>query len=180
MFTAAKIPRIVYRDPWATTLEDAQLLASDRRLTLRLVGFLDLPPSSTRFRDRIEHHSLQDFLNLQRLIGETEINLVPLRNNVFTNCKSELKYFEAAAVGTCTLASPTFAFKEVIRNGVNGWIANGHEWAEPIAEVTSDWAVYVDVAERAAAHARATYALAAMADAVEASLLDLRQFRRVM
>jgi len=35
-----------------------------------------------------------------------EIVIAPLQENVFTNCKSELKYFEAAIVGTIPSYSP--------------------------------------------------------------------------
>ncbi|HEX3881228.1 MAG TPA: glycosyltransferase [Stellaceae bacterium] len=150
----------------------AELLASDERLILRLVGFLDLPPSLARYPDRVERFALQDFINLQRLIGETELNLVPLRNNAFTNCKSELKYFEAAVVGTVTIASPTFVFKDVIKDGVNGWIANSHEWVERISAVVADWANYAVVADRAA-RARQVYAPAAMMDVVRMALFGL-------
>lgn len=148
----------------------AQLLGADPRLVLRLVGFLDLPPVLARFADRVERFPLQDFLNLQRLIGETELNLVPLRNNAFTNCKSELKYFEAAIVGTCTIASPTFVFGKVIQEGTNGWIATSHEWGEKIAAAVSDWDRYAEVANAAAAHARQAYAPAAIAGTIETAL----------
>jgi glycosyltransferase involved in cell wall biosynthesis len=147
----------------------SELFAKDNRFILRLVGFLDLPPSLAPYQSRVERYPLQDFLNLQRLMGETELNLVPLRNNTFTNCKSELKYFEAAAVGTATIASPTPVFNNVIENGVNGWIANSHEWAERITEVVTDWGSYAEVAERAA-QARATYAPEAMTDVIRAVL----------
>ena len=61
----------------------------------------------------------------QRLIAEVEINISPLKENQFTNCKSELKFFEAAACGTLTLASPTYAFKKSIVHGVTGFLEIG-------------------------------------------------------
>ena len=78
-------------------------------------------------------HALQDFLNLQRLIANVEINLVPLQNNVFTNCKSELKYFEAGIVGTVSIASPIFSYKKVIADKENGYLSNSYEWCEKLA-----------------------------------------------
>jgi hypothetical protein len=35
------------------------------------------------YRSRIEFISFQDFINLQTLIGSTEINIVPLQDNAF-------------------------------------------------------------------------------------------------
>ena len=84
----------------------AQLLTRRENVRLLIVGYLSLPAELQKFRDRIEIYPLHDFVNLQRVISLVEINIVPLVDNVFTKCKSELKYFEAAAVGTLTVASP--------------------------------------------------------------------------
>ena len=97
-------------------------------LWLRVVGYLDDVPALARHRGRIEVLPMQDFVNLQREIGAVEVNLVPLQDNDFTNCKSELKWFEAAAVGTLTVATPTFAYRGAIRHGETGWLAAAHEW----------------------------------------------------
>ena len=52
---------------------------------LRIVGFLEPKPPLSLHKERIEMFPLQDFLNLQRLIGEVEVNVAPLQNNLFTN-----------------------------------------------------------------------------------------------
>ncbi len=106
----------------------AKLLDTDPRIVIRVVGFLATKGPMSRHADRIQIHPLQDFLNLQRLIGEVEVNIAPVQNNIFSNCKSELKFFEAASVGTLTIASPTFAFRNSIRDGENGLLASAHEW----------------------------------------------------
>lgn len=149
----------------------ARLLNEDNRLVLRVVGMLDLPPALADRADRIERMPLQNFVDLQRFIGETELNIVPLRNNVFTNCKSELKYFEAAAVATATLASPTFTFSTAIDNGINGWIARSYEWYEQIRVIIDDWPRYTEIAERAVAHVRTTYSPSAMTGPLRAALM---------
>ena len=57
-----------------------------------------------------------------------DFNLVPLLANEFTDCKSELKFVDAALVGTLTIASPAFAYAEVIRHGENGCLAEHDQW----------------------------------------------------
>jgi glycosyltransferase involved in cell wall biosynthesis len=114
----------------------ARLMDEDERLTLRVVGFLDgLGPELQRHCARIETVPLQDFLNLQRQIGQVEINLVPLQDNIFTNCKSELKWFEAAAVGAVTVAAPTYTYRYAIEHGRNGWLAPAYAWEDVLREV---------------------------------------------
>ncbi|MBV8399493.1 MAG: glycosyltransferase [Acetobacteraceae bacterium] len=112
----------------------ARLMDQDVTLRLRVVGFLDIPPELEHQSHRIESLPLQDFLNLQREIGAVEINLVPLQQNPFTHSKSELKWFEAAVVGTLTVASPTHAYCRVIEHGRNGWLAESHRWEATLRE----------------------------------------------
>src|SRR5262245_42766732 len=108
--------------------ELSKLMDEDSRIKLRAVGFLNLGDRLARHDSRIEFHPLQDPWNLQRLIGEVEINIAPLQQNVFTNCKSELKFFEAAITGTITVATPTYTFSRVIADGGTGFLAEAHEW----------------------------------------------------
>ena len=71
-------------------------------------------------------------MNLQRLLGTVEFNLMPLQSNAFTDCKSELKYFEAASVGTLSIASPSFTYRRAIQDGKNGYLSKAHEWTASI------------------------------------------------
>jgi hypothetical protein len=132
------------------------LLAENDRLHVRVVGFLDLK-GRIEEQDRIERHPLCDFLNLQRLIGSTEINPVPLQDNIFTQCKSELKYFEAGIVGT--VASPSYTLRSAIQDGVNGHLAN--EWESKLRlaleHLEGSGARYAEMAERVAAHSLECY-----------------------
>ncbi|MDB5318287.1 MAG: hypothetical protein JWO24_4131 [Rhodospirillales bacterium] len=112
----------------------AALLAEDPRVVVRLAGMLDPHPALERWHHRVEVHPFTDFLSLQRLVGSTEISLTPLQDNVFTNSKSELKYFEAAAVATLTIASPTFTFRQAIAEGRTGLLANELEWGDKIRQ----------------------------------------------
>lgn len=106
----------------------AQLLRQDDDLRLVIVGFLQPGPSLEQYADRIDRYPLQDYLNLQQLIAQTEINIAPLIDNTFTNCKSELKFFEAAIAGTISIATPIFTFRNSIVDGKTGFLARSHEW----------------------------------------------------
>jgi glycosyltransferase involved in cell wall biosynthesis len=148
-----------------------ELLRSDPRVVLRLVGFLDPGSAFAEFSDRIERFPLQDFLNLQRLIAGVEFNVVPLQQNDFTNSKSELKYFEAAIVGTVTLASPTFAFRNAIRDGENGYLVPSFDWLGALRTAIETAETYPAMAQRAYTDARARYSPKAMARLIRDALL---------
>jgi glycosyltransferase involved in cell wall biosynthesis len=135
----------------------ATLLAEDPRLSIVVVGYMDEAPQLQTFGDRVKREPFHDFINLQRLIGTVEFNLMPLQNNTFTNCKSELKYFEAAAVGTQSIASPTYTYERAIRHGVNGYLARAHEWYGVIKAALDRLDAYTAMAVRAHDDALAKY-----------------------
>ncbi len=154
-----------------------KLLEEDARIVIRMVGFLKPQGPLLRHLDRIEVYPLQDFLNLQRLVAQVEINIAPLQNNAFTNCKSELKYFEAAIVGTLTLASPSFTFRDVIRDGENGMLANSQEWYPKLCsavQVVLDVPQYAAMAESAFREVQERYNWSRYADVIASAVFGQR------
>ena len=127
-----------------------------RSAAARSSGFLDVGPALRGFSDRIEILPLTDFLTLETLIGSTDLNIVPLQTNVFSNSKSELKYFEAAIVETPTLATPTYSFRLAIEDGVNGYLVDSYDWEDRLEQAVCG---ELDLARRCRARARAHTAL---------------------
>lgn len=140
----------------APALEEA--LAEDPRLAVVVVGYIEATPGLKRFGKRVVRLPFHDWLNLQRLVGSVEFNLMPLQHNVFTYCKSELKYFEAAAVGTLSIASPTYTYARAIRHGENGYLAQSHQWLSAIRQAVSELDQYQIKAEGTRADALGKYA----------------------
>ena len=153
-----------------------RIMTGDRRLRLRVGGYLSLGPAFAPLADRIEQLPMQNHVNLQRFIGETEFNLSPLQNNVFTNCKSELKFFEAGIVGTNTIASPIFSFRQAIVEGVNGRLSRAQEWDDKllaaIADLDGSGEAYRVMAERAFATCEVAYSWRHQRDVIRASLFS--------
>jgi glycosyltransferase involved in cell wall biosynthesis len=111
-------------------------------------------------------------MNLQRLIGSTEFNLVPLQDNPFTNCKSELKFFEAAITGTMTLASPTHVFRAAIKDGKNGYLVNNTDWEQRIAEAVESRDRYDEIAEESVRYATTHYTGSVIRDSICQALFN--------
>lgn len=149
----------------------ARLLEEDPRLRLSVVGF---PPHGEwlrPFASRIETTPLLDFVNLQLAIADVDVNLVPLQDNVFTNCKSELKYFEAAAVGTVTVASPSYTLRRSISHSVNGFLAAAPNWYDVLLDCIERVQDLPTIAEPATADVLARYAPEAQEGALRHALL---------
>ena len=107
-----------------------KFLKAHKNAKLLVVGYMKFSKSLDVFLDngQIQFIPPVDFRKLQRLMSEVNVNLAPLVENEFTNCKSELKFFESAIVETTTIASPTYAFKTSIKDGKTGFLCNPGEW----------------------------------------------------
>ena len=135
----------------------SEVMIENPAVRLMVVGF---PPNGgllNRLRHRVETYPLVDFVNLQEVLSMADINLVPLQDNLFTNCKSELKYFEAAVVGTPTLASPTHTYKLAMTHGENGVLVKAQDWRVRLEEAVSDPDRMATIASRACECALARY-----------------------
>jgi glycosyltransferase involved in cell wall biosynthesis len=117
-----------------------RLLAERSEIELVVVGHLDLPESWAQFEDRVLRRPFMPYTALMRLTKDVDINIAPLvAGNAFCEAKSELKFFEAGAVGVPTVASPTSTFQGAIDDGIDGFLARTPEdwYAKLLALVDS-------------------------------------------
>lgn len=89
-------------------------------------------PELATLSDQIEWRQLVAIENLPTELARFDINIIPLETgNVFTESKSELKFFEAALAGVCSIASPTGPYRRIVRNEENGLLAStAEEWEQ--------------------------------------------------
>jgi glycosyltransferase involved in cell wall biosynthesis len=122
--------RVIYK-------ELLQLLYDYDDIRLMVVGFMEFPDEMKPLIDKgqVIFTPLVDFLTLQELTALVDVSIVPLVENIFTNCKSELKYFEAAIVGTPTIATPIYTYNNAIRHGENGFLCRQGQWYETIENI---------------------------------------------
>ncbi len=74
-----------------------------------------------------------NYVTLQQLQAAVDVSLAPLVIDDFTSCKSGLKAFEAAAVGTPICASPSPSYSDVVKTLGQGAIcAQPQDWAEAL------------------------------------------------
>jgi glycosyltransferase involved in cell wall biosynthesis/SAM-dependent methyltransferase len=107
---------------------------------LMLVGHLDSGENFARFGERIELRPPVPWQELPRLIRRADVNLAPLElDNPFTECKSNLKYFEAAVLGVPTVASDMEPYRNSIVHGENGYLCRREEeWFHCISRLIED------------------------------------------
>jgi glycosyltransferase involved in cell wall biosynthesis len=139
------------------SITSALRLTLERNPTVQLVfgGHLGLPAELKGHEDRIAWLPFVPWRKLPGLLSTIDINLAPLETGyAFNDAKSELKWFEAAAVGIPTIASATRPFKTAIRHGVDGYVAETPaQWSELIQALVDDPALRARIGE--AAHSAA-------------------------
>ena len=125
---------------------------------LNVVGLMEFDERAGKFLEngQIKFLPPVDFRKLQRVMCEVDVNIAPLTQNDFTNCKSELKFFEAAAVETTTIATSTYTFKKAIKDGENGFLAQPGEWYDKLEYLynnpTENWKIAKKAREYALKH----------------------------
>lgn len=117
--------------------EMIQLLEEFEDMVLQVVGFMEFPEELKPWIDsgRVRFTGLVDFIQLQRLVASVDVNIVPLVVNEFTNCKSELKFFEAAVVNTVTCASRSYTYERAIEHAKTGFLCSPTQWYTTIKDI---------------------------------------------
>jgi glycosyltransferase involved in cell wall biosynthesis len=105
-----------------------EFLLSNKDARFVVGGFLEVPAELEKLDAQFTRLPFMDYVSLQRAIASVDVNVVPLQHNSFTDSKSELKFFEAAAVSTVTIASPTEVFSRVINHQVTGLLSEADQW----------------------------------------------------
>jgi glycosyltransferase involved in cell wall biosynthesis len=149
--------------------ELAELLRECPEMELLVVGFMDFPPEMKQFLDqgRVRFHPLVDFLELQRLTAEVDVSIVPLVNNTFTNCKSELKFFEASVVETPTVATPVYTYRNAVRDKETGFLCKPGEWSGAIRSIFENPAMARRMVESAKDYCLSRYYGRRIQDSIE-------------
>jgi hypothetical protein len=89
---------------------------------------------------RLRRIPLTEWTALPGVLRDLDVNLAPLeRPSRFNECKSAIKWLEAALCATPTIASPTQPFAETIRHGSNGLLASSlDDWRGSLDGLLSD------------------------------------------
>ncbi|MCO6418420.1 class I SAM-dependent methyltransferase [Siccirubricoccus sp. KC 17139] len=97
-------------------------------------------PALHGLESQIEWRHRVPLEQLPEEVARFDINLAPLEvGNPFCEAKSELKYFEAAIAGVCTIASPTGPYRRAIRHGETGFLAESEEeWHGALRRLLDD------------------------------------------
>ncbi|ESQ73899.1 glycosyltransferase [Asticcacaulis sp. AC402] len=130
-----------------------EVLKSHANARLALVGYFPELPLFDAVRDRVDvlppAMTFADFLDL---MAQHDISIAPLDLSEATDAKSELKWFEAAAVGLASVVSPTRNYCETIEDGVHALFADDQrQWQTALSRLIADATLRRDLVARSQA-----------------------------
>jgi glycosyltransferase involved in cell wall biosynthesis len=135
-----------------------RILETFPNVRLIIVGFLKLPKEFDAYIDRIDRLAFLSSESYWECLGSADINIAPLQPGIFSDCKSEIKWLEAAILKVPSVVSDTRTYREVVRDGKNAYIASTpQEWYEKLASLVKDSTLRQLVGESAYASACADY-----------------------
>jgi glycosyltransferase involved in cell wall biosynthesis/GT2 family glycosyltransferase len=118
----------------------ARVLARSPRARLLIVGYLDLGGGIPDVERRVVRLPYMHWRQFALAYAACHVTLAPLATrNAFTNGKSALKFFEAGAFFTPTVATPVREMEAAILHGETGFLATTEdEWAAAMEGALSE------------------------------------------
>ncbi|WP_250123002.1 glycosyltransferase [Chroococcidiopsis sp. CCMEE 29] len=137
----------------------ARLMEKHPYVRLTIIGYLSLPDSLTPYIDRIDRVGLLSNVNVYwEFLSQADINIAPLKQELFNDCKSEIKWMEAAVLGVPSVVSGTQMYVEVLQDGVDAMIAyTPEEWFDKLNLLVSNTELRCAIAQGAQEKARRDY-----------------------
>ena len=136
-----------------------RLLQRYPHVRLMAVGHIDIPAEVKDLAAQVEAVPPVPWHQVPLCYGMVDINLAPLElNNLFTESKSELKYFEPALMEIPTAASDIAPFRVGITHGETGFLcANDDQWYDALERLVLEPELRMRIGKAARADALARY-----------------------
>ncbi len=127
-----------------------ELFKKYQNLELQIIGHLEIDARFAPFGDRVIQMPAVPWRKYPFRLREFDINIAPFQKTPFCQCKSELKYFEAALLRIPTVASDIDSYRYAIRHGENGFLAGDPgQWYESLEQLVLDPILRVKMGNRA-------------------------------
>ncbi|GAB0117356.1 glycosyltransferase [Acidisoma sp. 7E03] len=107
-----------------------RVLQEQPQVDLVIVGYLTLPPSFAPFRSRITRiDPIWDIALYWQVMATADIAIAVLKPGLIADCKSEIKWLEAALLAIPSVVTATETYREVVEAGRTGLLATTpEEW----------------------------------------------------
>lgn len=142
------------------------LMRRNPNVELVIVGYLKLMSEFDEFKLRIRTYPfLSDLTAYWSILASCDINLAVLESSLVADCKSEIKWLEAAILQVPSIVSETQTYRDVIKPGIDGILADRPEqWATALERMVSNPQARYQIGSNARKHALKCYNLQVSAE----------------
>jgi len=141
----------------------AALMHSRAEIELQIMGELALPADLLAFGARVKRIPAAGYAVYLDWLATCDIGLAPLEDTAFNDAKSNIKFLEASLLGLPSVCSPRAAFRGVIEEGVDGFLASTTQaWLAALERLAGSPDLRRQVGTAAREKVLARYAPAAM------------------
>jgi glycosyltransferase involved in cell wall biosynthesis len=134
-----------------------RILSTHKNVRFVAVGHLKLPATFLQKHPEqvVQLPIMQNPQVYLNCLSSADINIAVLHSDVINDCKSEIKWMEAAYFGIPSVMSTTKNYLDVVRDGSDGYLANNEDdWFEYLERLVLDESLRLKLG--AAARARVT------------------------
>ncbi|MCJ2035484.1 glycosyltransferase [Methylobacterium sp. J-068] len=134
---------------------------------LLIAGYLKLDDAFRSVSNQVMQIGFTaDIQNYWEVLSGVDINIAVLDRSLAADCKSEIKWLEAAVSGVPSIVSATATYENVLVDGVDALIVHDQEaWHEKLDTLVGDAAMRRTIGENARRKALGAYALEVGAEA---------------
>ncbi len=102
-----------------------RILNEYNHVKLNVIGYCAMSAKlKMRFPNRVSHTEFKDYVSYITEMAKGDLNIIPLVQDDFNDCKSAIRYLEASMVHVPTMVTAIGDFVNLIDNQVNGILIN--------------------------------------------------------
>ena len=143
---------------------------------LMVVGHLTIPSKLANFQSRIYQYGIMPVEQYLVLLKRADINLAPLVSGLFADCKSEIKWLEAAYLGVPSVVSNTDIYQRTVVHGKTGFIADSsinNSWFACLEQLVNDASLRATISGNAKEHIMDNYSKSNIANSFLSDVKDM-------
>ena len=167
---------LAHKEDFSELIEPALLEIAKRhksRVRIVLIGWLPISPALREVAELTVIEPVFDLHRYWNVLREADINLAVLKPSLNVDCKSEIKWMEAAMFGIPSVVSHTATYAEVIEDGQTGFLCKTvNDWVSVLDRLILDGELRRRIGLRAQEVVRKNYSIDIMGKNLQAIMLE--------
>lgn len=151
-----------------------ELMQKYANVELHVIGYLELPEGFESVENRVFRTIFSDYPSYIGKLAECHICIIPLVPDDFNDCKSAIRYMEAAQVETPSIITTIGDFTNLVTDGEQAMIAgNSAQWREKLEALIASPELRAKIGKAARSATSNALKVSAIADGLPVELKDM-------